>query len=98
MATKKVIYKTVISYTILSEEPYNDMSLSEIEDECSTGRFIGGEFTATILNQELIGKNAVNKITELGSDPEFFQMDSEGNDISDEDSEDEDVDLEDEEY
>lgn len=96
MATKKMIYKTVISYTILSEEPYTNMSLSEIEDECSNGRFIGGEFKETILNQELIGKNAVEKITALGSDPEFFMMDCEGNDISEEDEED--VDLEDEEY
>lgn len=91
---KKKIYKTVISYTILSEEPYTDITLAEIETECSEGRFIGGEFTTTILNQELVGKNAVTAISNLGSDPEFFMMDCEGNDISDEDSEDEDIDLE----
>jgi len=95
---KKRIYKTVISYTILSEEPYTDMSLSEIEDECSTGRCIGGKLKTTILNLEVVGKKAVEQINELGSDPEFFMMDCEGNDISDEDSYDEDVDLEDEEY
>ena len=83
---KKKIYKTVISYTILSEELFERMSLSEIEEECTEGHFLGGEFTTTILNQELIGKNAVNAISDLGSDPEFFMMDSEGNDISDEET------------
>lgn len=91
---KKKIYKTVISYTILSEEAYTDMALSEIEEECTTGRFLGGEFTTTILNQELVGKNAVTAISNLGSDPELFMMDCEGNDISDEDSEDDGIDLE----
>ena len=98
MATKKRIYKTVISYTILSEEPYNPMSLGEIEEDCGGGDCIGGNFKTTVLNQELIGKKAVEQISELGSDPEFFQMDCEGNDISDEDSKDEDIDLEDEEF
>ncbi len=98
MAAKKRIFKTVISYTILSEQPYTDMSLAQIEDECSGGDCIGGNFTTTVLNQELVGKKAVEQITALGSDPEFFQMDCEGNDISDEDGEDEDVDLEDEEF
>ena len=36
----------------------------------------------TTENKELSGKRAVAEIERLGSDPEFFQMDGSGNDIS----------------
>lgn len=78
---KKTIYKTVISYTILSEEPYEHMSLTGIENECENGQFIGGNLVAKVFNRELVGKNAVIAINKLCSDPEFFMMDCEGNEI-----------------
>lgn len=93
---KKKIYKTVISYTILSETPYVSNSLSGIEAECDNGDCIGGNFITTVENKELSGKRAVEEILKLGSDPEFFQMDGSGNDISevdvDDDSQDEEED------
>ena len=78
---KKKIYKTVISYTILSEEPYFDMRLSDIIYNCEEGSFIGGKFMTTTINDELIGENAVNEIKELGSMPDFFMMDDDGEEI-----------------
>ena len=89
---KKRIYKTVISYTILSETPYSDESLLEVKSAlidlessgcscCGDGDFFGGDFKTSVLNQELVGKNAVNAITALNLNPEFFMMDCEGNEI-----------------
>jgi len=75
---KKVIYKTIIRYEILSEESIPDVvSLSEIvnevEDGCWSGRFLSSD-----VNKELVGKVAVNAVKRQGSDPAFFFMDDNG--------------------
>jgi hypothetical protein len=85
---KKKIYKTVISYTILSDTPYSSNSLEGISTDCEYGDCIGGNFITTVENKELSGKRAVEEIQKLGSDPEFFQMDGSGNDISEVDVDD----------
>ena len=87
---KKTIYKTVISYTILTDKPYSDRYLNDIDLQNIGGDWIGGDFKTVVLNQELVGKNAVNAVTSLDSDIDFFMMDANGNDLSediDEDSE-----------
>ena len=74
---KKVIYKTIITLVVLSEEPIPETaSLGNIIDECDTGEYIMGAMDTAIT--ELSGKNAVNEIVKTGSDPEFFQIDGEG--------------------
>ena len=85
---KKKIYKTVISFTILSDTPYSINSLSGIAEDCDTGDCIGGNFITTVENKELSGKRAVEEIEKLGSDPSFFQMDDSGNDFSEVDEDD----------
>lgn len=40
MTEPRKFYKTVVSYEILSEEPFTPMSLSDIEYECTDGNMI----------------------------------------------------------
>ena len=81
---KKTIYRTVIKLEILSDEPISDerssMSLAGIVEECETGSF-SGSHDFTIVNQKVSGKKAVSLIQNQGSDPEFFGMDDDGNEI-----------------
>lgn len=80
---KKKIYRTVIQVEVLSEDPIeHSMSLSEIQRECDEGDY-SGSWDTVISNEPISGKEAANKLIEQGSDPEFFQMDEEGNEIKD---------------
>jgi hypothetical protein len=80
---KKKIYRTVIQYEILSDEPINDRSLDldTIQYECTEGHWSGRGLETVIADEELTGKAAVEAIKDQGSDPEFFLMDDEGNDL-----------------
>lgn len=78
---KAKLYKSVLKVEILSEEPYPDVlslhqvSYDIVEGECS------GVMEWEYLNAELHGAEAVKECEKHGSDPEFFQMDNEGNEI-----------------
>lgn len=75
---KKVIYKTIIRYEILSEEPIPDVvSLSDIAYEVEEGGW-SGRFLTSDFNRQLLGKVAVNAVKRQGSDPSFFFMDENG--------------------
>jgi len=73
---KKKLYKTIITVEVISDEPYNgglgDLAYDTTEGDCS-GAISWGEPT------ELVGMDAVKALEEQGSEPEFFGMDSEGN-------------------
>lgn len=89
----KIIYKTVVTFTILSENPVEiDRVSGDFYASCDENDWIGGDKNI-ILNQELVGKVAVNEINNLGSNPEFFQLDCEGNVIPDEEIEDIELDI-----
>lgn len=78
---KKIIYKTVIMVEVLSEEPIDSsMSLDQIEEECNTGSF-SGMHSIVVSNKPIKGLNAVKEMRKQGSDPDFFQMDENGNEI-----------------
>lgn len=78
---KKKIYRTVIQITVLSEEPLPDgMGLDELVANCEDGDFIG-KFEDKEVNVPITGKEAAEAVIVTGSDPEFFQMDNEGNEI-----------------
>ena len=78
---KKTIYKSVIIFEVLSDEPISDnMLLSEMANECNTGDFSGiHEFK--ILNQPIKGIKAAKAVMKQGSSPDFFQMDENGDEI-----------------
>jgi hypothetical protein len=88
MSKKKTLYRSVISFEVISEEPIPDgMTLGDIQDECDEGSYSGAH-EYKVQNQPVIGKRAVKLVVAQGSDPEFFQMDSNGNDLNeDEDDE-----------
>ncbi len=82
---KKPIYRTVIRYEILSEEPIKMIpSLDIIHENCNEGSWSGFFLNEEITNEELTGEDAVKKIKSQGSDPSFFFMDDEGNSMEDE--------------
>ena len=56
------------------------MSLGDIGYEIDEGNW-SGQIETMIDNQKLSGKNAVKCVKKQGSDPEFFQMDDDGNEL-----------------
>ena len=72
----KKIYRTVICYEILSDEPINIInSLNEISNEVTDGSWSGRFLENKVTDEELEGKFAVNAIKAQGSSPEFFGID-----------------------
>lgn len=80
---QKKIYRTVIQYEILSDEPINDRSLDleTIKEECENGAWSGKGLETIVADEELTGKKAVEAVMDHGTDPEFFQMDTDGNEF-----------------
>jgi len=78
---KGKVYKSVLKVEILSEDPYpevmtlNQVAFDIVEGECS------GVIEWESLNAELHGEEAVKECDKHGSDPEFFQIDENGNKI-----------------
>jgi hypothetical protein len=82
--TKKTIYRSVISFEVLSDEPIpSDMTLGDIQEECDNGSY-SGVHEYIVQNEPVKGIKAVKLIKAQGSDPEFFQMDDKGNNLDDE--------------
>ena len=80
---KKKIYKSVLRVEILSEEPIDDcIKLNDIDYQITNGDW-SGAMDWEHHNAELHGMEAVTNVQNQGSDPEFFQMDEEGNEIED---------------
>ena len=78
---KKKIYRTVIQVEVLSEYPIEEsLSLSDIQRECDEGDF-SGKWKTIVDNQPISGKVAANFTIAQGSNPEFFQMDEDGNEL-----------------
>lgn len=78
---KKQLYRTFITLEVLSEQPIPDnISLSEISKECDYGDY-SGITDWQIINEPIVGFEAAEKLKEMGSDPEFFRMDKNGNDL-----------------
>lgn len=77
------IYRTVIRYEIISEEPICETthSLEDIAYNCNEGSWSGRFLDAEKADEELTGIEAVNVIKAQGSDPEFFMMDENGIDL-----------------
>jgi len=79
--SERKFYKTIIEVTVLSEEPLQPMSLGELSYET-----MEGDMSATLDTKEeitLTGKEAADALKAQGSEPEFFEIDKEGNDLND---------------
>lgn len=78
---KKKIYKSTIVFQVLSDEPISPiMQLIDIVHEADFGDF-SGRIKKSTMNVPIVGKNALNLVKSQGSDPMFFQMDENGNEI-----------------
>lgn len=78
MSNRK-FYKYVFQFEVLSENPLGDVSLEQLnyltdEGDCS-GRFL--EKTEKVIN----AKETADLLIDQGSDPQFFFIDEDGNDI-----------------
>lgn len=78
---KKIIYKSVLKVTVLSDEPLPEcISLEDVQYGTDEGEWLG-HVEWEYNNAETVGAEAVNNIVQAGSDPEFFQMDDKGNEL-----------------
>ena len=77
--TNRKFHKYVFRYEVLSEEPLDDISLRDLQyltyDGPCSGRMLKPE------HQILDGKQAADGLLEQGSDPDFFQLSSEGEEL-----------------
>ena len=79
--TKKKLYKSVLKIEVLSEEPLpDDVTLNTTQYEINQGDW-SGLIEWDYKNAEIVGAEAVNAVQNQGSDPEFFQMDEDGNEM-----------------
>ena len=75
----KKIHKTIIKVEVLSEEPYEHEDLAQLAHDVTYGECSGvSEVEATSV---LEGKEAADAIAAQGSDPEFFGIDEDGNEV-----------------
>jgi hypothetical protein len=80
---KRKFYRTVIQIEILSEdEPFGDgKTLEEINDEITYGH-CSGKITTETQEEMTAGRTALHLIAQ-GSDPAFFMLDKDGNNLED---------------
>ncbi len=80
--TKRKFYKYILEVEILSEEELEgieDCSLRHVDYMLTEGGCSG---QVKLQNSEqLTGKEMAEELKKQGSDPEFFQIDSEGNSL-----------------
>lgn len=72
-------YKTTVTFEVLSEEPINCTDLETLNEQTQGGDWVG-HFGETV-EVELTAKEAADALYEFGSEPGFFKLDDDGNDI-----------------
>ena len=88
MASKRTFYRTVLQVVVLSETPYNETSLEQVAEDITEGNQVGS-VSITSENEEMNGKTAVVFLKEAGSDPSFFQLTKDGDDLIEDEEDDE---------
>lgn len=78
---KRSIYKTVVSFIVLSDEPIEDVPLDQIIYETEEGQWV--KYNEDMKSKQIKGNKAVKAIYESGSEPGFFFMDDKGNNSED---------------
>ena len=74
---KKTLYHTKFTVSVLSEEPIDPQSLSDLAYEIQDGDAVGSWWQVS--ERKVEGKTAVNLIYRLDSHPDYFLMDDQGN-------------------
>ena len=82
--TNRTFYRTLIHVEVLSENPVAFEHLSQVAEAIYDGDCSGKwEHDDEIVNQEVDGKIMAKLLLNQGSDPAFFQIDENGDDIED---------------
>lgn len=79
--TTRTFHKYTITYEVLTENPIADEDMRLIVQECDDGADSGA--IKSFEHVDINGAEAARLLIEQGSDPEFFQIDAEGNDVED---------------
>ena len=80
MTTRK-FFKTTITFEVLTQEPIPDgMLLESIIANTIHGDYVGKQ--PTFETKELNGEQTVEELMESGSEPDFFQLDFDGDDTN----------------
>jgi hypothetical protein len=84
MLSKRKFYRTLIQVEILSEDPFNEWphDLPAIDYAITNGP-CSGNVTELVTDEECDGPSMVKLLKAQGSDPEFFGLTDEGEDIED---------------
>lgn len=83
--SKRKFYQTVYQVEVLSKEKFDEsggMSLTDIDEAISSGD-CSGRIKTIVDNEVKTGKEIAVLLKEQGSDPDFFQLDENGNDLED---------------
>ena len=75
MSDKKY-YKNVFKLVVLSEEPIEDIDLSDINYEVTEGHWVLHTFVCD--PKEVSPKQMVDLLNDAGSEPGFFQLNDDG--------------------
>lgn len=78
--TNRKFYRRVIQYEILTEEPFTPQDLEQIYYETQEGQ-ASGRFLPDIANEVIDGATAARLLQEHASDPEFFLLTEDGEDV-----------------
>ncbi len=82
MTTQRKFYVTTLTIKVLSEEPIPSyVELDGIVDEMDDGDYVGKVVETS--EREVTGKEMADLLHDIGSEPQFFQIDDDGNDLED---------------
>ena len=85
MTSKRKFYRTVVRFEVLTEDdPMPSISLEDLAYETTEGHYSGRFLDNFPDNEELDGPTAAKALIAQGSDPEFFMLDEDGNDLEEE--------------
>ena len=81
--SKRTFFKTTFTVQLTTESPIpDDMDEAEMLRESVLGDYVGATNYADI-NKPITAKEAVKRLEDSGSDPEFFQLNADGSDVVD---------------
>jgi hypothetical protein len=81
MASERKFSRRVFKFEVLSEEPLDgDFTLADLDAMTGTGDCVG-QFLDDDGNETLDGAQMANALSAAGSEPGFFQLDDNGDDI-----------------
>lgn len=72
-------YRTKIVVEVLSEDPYYETNLSNVARDIYSGECVGSVDCED--SKVLSGQEAAAALSEFGSEPAFFNLDDDGNDL-----------------